>query len=111
MNQLDPEGYIQPEADLANLQPEYQGLPDATADLLADEFGPRLHSAYLYGSVIRGNAVPGRSDLDVILSDRRGLWAWARNRDQRCWVTSLAGTRRPSCGRSSRSTRTTCTTR
>ena len=66
MNQLDPEGYIQPEADLANLQPEYRGLPDATADLLADEFGPRLHSAYLYGSVVRGNAVPGRSDLDVI---------------------------------------------
>jgi uncharacterized protein len=66
MNQLDHEGYIQPEADLANLQPEYQGLPDATAGLLAGEFGPRLHSAYLYGSVVRGNAVPGRSDLDVI---------------------------------------------
>jgi predicted nucleotidyltransferase len=66
MDHLDNEGYIQPEADLANVQPEYQGLPDATADLLADEFGSRLHSAYLYGSVVRGNAVPGRSDLDVI---------------------------------------------
>jgi predicted nucleotidyltransferase len=66
MDQLDPEGYIRPEADLANVQPEYQGLPDATAGLLADEFGPRLHSGYLYGSVVRGNAVPGRSDIDVI---------------------------------------------
>jgi hypothetical protein len=66
MNQLDPKGYIRPEADLANVQPEYQGLPDATAGLLAEAFGPRLHSAYLYGSVVRGNAVPGRSDLDGI---------------------------------------------
>ena len=66
MHQLDPEGYIRPEADLANVQPEYQGLPDVAARLLAEEFGPRLHSAYLYGSVVRGNAVPGRSDLDVV---------------------------------------------
>jgi hypothetical protein len=66
---LDREGYIRPEADLANVQPEYQGLPDAAAALLADEFGSHLHSAYLYGSygsVIRGNAVPGRSDLDIV---------------------------------------------
>jgi predicted nucleotidyltransferase len=63
---LDPEGYIRPEANLANVQPEYQGLPEAAAALLAEEFGPRLHSAYLYGSVARGNAVPGRSDVDLI---------------------------------------------
>jgi hypothetical protein len=30
--------------------------------------GDRLHSAYLYGSVPRGTAVPGRSDLDVLLA-------------------------------------------
>ena len=66
MDQLDSEGYIRPEADLANVQPEYQGVPEAAAGLLAEAFGPGLHSAYLYGSVVRGNAVPGRSDLDVI---------------------------------------------
>jgi hypothetical protein len=66
VDRLDPEGYIRPEADLANVQPEYQGVPDAAAGLLADAFGPRLHSAYLYGSVVRGNAVPGRSDADLI---------------------------------------------
>jgi hypothetical protein len=66
MDQLDPEGYIRPEANLANVQPEYQGVPDAAAALLAEAFGPRLHSAYLYGSVARGNAVPGRSDVDLI---------------------------------------------
>jgi hypothetical protein len=63
---LDPEGYIRPEADLANVQPEYQGAPEAAAGLLAGAFGARLHSAYLYGSVVRGNAVPGRSDVDLI---------------------------------------------
>jgi uncharacterized protein len=66
MDHLDREGYIRPEADLAKVQPEYRGLPDAVADLLAGEFGSRLHSAYLYGSVVRGNAVPGRSDIDVL---------------------------------------------
>ena len=62
---LDPEGYIVPEADLANVQPQYRGVPEAAADLLVRELGPRLHSGYLYGSVVRGNAVPGRSDLDL----------------------------------------------
>jgi Nucleotidyltransferase domain len=65
LDRLDPEGYIRPEANLANVQPEYQGVPNAAADLLADEFGSHLHSAYLYGSVVRGNAVPGRSDVDL----------------------------------------------
>ena len=40
-------------------------MPDAAAALLASEFGARLHSGYLYGSVVRGNAVPGRSDADL----------------------------------------------
>jgi len=66
MDRLDPEGHIRPEADLANVQPEYQGLPEAAAGLLAGEFGRGLHSAYLYGSVVRGNAVPGRSDVDLL---------------------------------------------
>jgi len=62
----DREGYIRPEADLANVQAEYQGVPTAAAGLLAGEFRSRLHSAYLYGSVARGNAVPGRSDIDLL---------------------------------------------
>jgi uncharacterized protein len=68
---LDPEGYIVPEADLANVQPAYEGLPVSAADLLLREYGPRLHSGYLYGSIVRGNAVPGRSDADLLAV----LWA------------------------------------
>jgi predicted nucleotidyltransferase len=66
VERLDAEGYIRPEADLANVQPEYRGLPDAAAGLLTAQFGARLHSAYLYGSIVRGNAVPGRSDVDAL---------------------------------------------
>ena len=60
-----------PEADLANVQPAYDGLPGVAAGLLLRGFGPRLHSGYLYGSIARGNAVPGRSDADLIAL----LWA------------------------------------
>src|SRR5215207_10338035 len=94
-DRLDPEGYIRPEADLANVQPEYQGLPDATAGLLAEEFGSRLHSAYLYGSVVRGNAVPGRSDIDVIavllaapverIEFAPTAWSEPWSNGSRCW--------------------------
>ena len=75
---LDPEGYIVPEADLANVQPEYRGVPEAAAGLLVRELGPRLHSGYLYGSVVRGNAVPGRSDLDLVAV----LWTPAEAADR-----------------------------
>jgi hypothetical protein len=68
---LDQDGYIVPEADLANVQPAYRDMPRATAELLGRELGSRLHSGYLYGSVVRGNAVPGRSDLDVVAVLRR----------------------------------------
>jgi hypothetical protein len=54
LDRLDPDGSIRPEADLAKLQTEYQGVPETAADLLAAEFGSRLHSAYLYGSIARG---------------------------------------------------------
>jgi predicted nucleotidyltransferase len=98
---LDPEGYIRPEADLANVQPEYHDVPDAAAALLADEFGARLHSAYLYGSVVRGNAVPGRSDVDlaaVLLAaptdeDRRRAERVERALTQRFPVVCSAGVR------------------
>jgi predicted nucleotidyltransferase len=63
---LDPDGYIVAEADLKKVQPQYQGLPQAAGALLLARFGSRLHSGYAYGSVVRGNAVPGRSDLDLV---------------------------------------------
>jgi hypothetical protein len=77
-HRLDPEGYIVPEADLAKVQPAYAGLPRFAAGLLLHEFGSRLHSGYLYGSIVRGNAVPGRSDADLVAV----LWASATDEDR-----------------------------
>ncbi len=68
MNQarIDAEGYIVSEADLGNVQPDFEQVPKTAAELLLAGFGSRLHSGYLYGSVVRGNAVPRRSDVDVV---------------------------------------------
>ncbi|HEX8928518.1 MAG TPA: nucleotidyltransferase domain-containing protein, partial [Actinomycetota bacterium] len=76
---LDPEGYILPEADLSKVPPAYAGLPASAAGLLQHHFGSRLHSGYLYGSVVRGNAVPGRSDADLVAV----LWSPPADEDRR----------------------------
>lgn len=42
----------------------------AARDRLPDVYGARLHSAYLYGSIPRGTAREGRSDLDLLVALR-----------------------------------------
>ncbi|MGW2481936.1 nucleotidyltransferase domain-containing protein [Streptomyces sp. NPDC001571] len=61
-------GYIEREGSLTLVQTEFQPLVAALRDRVADRFDGRLHSAYLYGSVPRGTAQVGRSDLDVVLA-------------------------------------------
>ncbi|MGW2862510.1 nucleotidyltransferase domain-containing protein [Streptomyces sp. NPDC001205] len=60
--------YIEREGSLGLLQPEFKPVVAALRDQVERHFGARLHSAYLYGSVPRGTARPGRSDLDVLLA-------------------------------------------
>ncbi|WP_438293127.1 nucleotidyltransferase domain-containing protein [Streptomyces sp. HUAS TT7] len=60
--------YIEREGSLALVQPEFRAVVAALRDQVAHRFGERLHSAYLYGSVPRGTARAGRSDLDVLLA-------------------------------------------
>ncbi|CAM5639121.1 hypothetical protein GCM10010329_66370 [Streptomyces spiroverticillatus] len=61
--------YIEREGSLDRVQEEFRPVVAALRARVATEFGPdRLHSAYLYGSVPRGTARPGRSDLDVLLA-------------------------------------------
>lgn len=62
---LDPAGRIRREGELSRVAPVFQPLLAEVGSALRQEFGNRLHSLYLYGSVPRGTAVPGRSDLDV----------------------------------------------
>jgi len=66
---LDRDGYIAREGDLARVPQAFAPVVEAAKAMILSTFGPdRLHSAYLYGSVPRGTAVPGVSDLDVLLA-------------------------------------------
>jgi predicted nucleotidyltransferase len=66
---LDKDGLIAREGDLARVPEAFTPVVAAVRVGIAAAFGPaRLHSAYLYGSIPRGTAVPGVSDLDVLLA-------------------------------------------
>ncbi len=65
---LDLDGFIEREGALERVPRTFQPVVDTAKSAIVSAFGPeRLHSAYLYGSIPRGTAVPGVSDLDVLL--------------------------------------------
>ncbi|WP_424213020.1 nucleotidyltransferase domain-containing protein [Streptomyces sp. BI20] len=65
---LDADGRIAREGSLARVAPVFAPVVAAARTRAGEVFGPRLHSVYLYGSVPRGTARPGRSDLDLLLA-------------------------------------------
>jgi predicted nucleotidyltransferase len=66
---LDRDGFIEREGDLARVPQAFAPVAEAAKAAVLRTFDPsRLHSAYLYGSIPRGTAVPGVSDLDVLLA-------------------------------------------
>ncbi|WP_406317135.1 nucleotidyltransferase domain-containing protein [Streptomyces sp. NBC_00118] len=67
---LDDRGFIEREGSLSRIQSDFRPVVSAARDSLLAAFGPRMTSAYLYGSVPRGTARPGRSDLDLLLALR-----------------------------------------
>ncbi|MFI6878617.1 nucleotidyltransferase domain-containing protein [Streptomyces sp. NPDC050400] len=67
---LDAQGYIAREGSLARIGEPFRPVVAAARDRLLDVFGARMTGAYLYGSVPRGTARPGRSDLDLLLALR-----------------------------------------
>ncbi|WP_042376649.1 nucleotidyltransferase domain-containing protein [Streptacidiphilus melanogenes] len=73
---LAADGTIAREGSPDRVAPEFAPVVEATRSRIVAAFGDpsagssRLHSAYLYGSVPRGTAVPGRSDLDLLLALR-----------------------------------------
>lgn len=68
---LDEDGFIRREGDLARVPAAFAPVIGEAKAAIGDVFGPDvLHSAYLYGSVPRGTAVPGVSDLDLFLALR-----------------------------------------
>ncbi|MER6446274.1 nucleotidyltransferase [Streptomyces venezuelae] len=64
---LDAYGYFEREGSLGRVQNEFKGVVAAARARTGEAYGRRLHSAYLYGSVPRGTARRGRSDLDLLL--------------------------------------------
>ncbi|MFF7753834.1 nucleotidyltransferase domain-containing protein [Streptomyces sp. NPDC007971] len=67
---LDAQGCIEREGSLARVPHAFRPVVAAARDGLLDVFGARLHSAYLYGSIPRGTARVGRSDLDLLVALR-----------------------------------------
>jgi hypothetical protein len=63
---VDALGYIRC-VGKAPIQPPFQNVVDALRAAVAGPLADLVDSAYLYGSVARAHAVPGRSDLDVVL--------------------------------------------
>jgi len=65
---LDEDGTIVREGALDRVPAAFVPVVDAARERITTTFGgPRLHSAYLYGSIPRGTAVPRVSDLDLLI--------------------------------------------
>ena len=65
---LGEDGTIAREGALDRVQAPFVPVVEAArAGITATFGGPRLHSAYLYGSIPRGTALPGVSDLDLLV--------------------------------------------
>ena len=67
---LDPQGFIAREGSLGRTAHAFRPAVAAARDRLLDLYGTRLHSAYVYGSIPRGTARVGRSDLDLLVALR-----------------------------------------
>lgn len=62
---LDRDGFVAREGDVARVQPGFRPLVAAYVSAAREAFGDAgLDSVYVYGSVPRGTARPGVSDLD-----------------------------------------------
>ncbi|MFI1395859.1 nucleotidyltransferase [Streptomyces sp. NPDC020681] len=68
---LNHDGTIAREGALSRVPAAFVPVVDAARVHISETFdSTRLHSAYLYGSIPRGAAVPGVSDLDLLLALR-----------------------------------------
>ena len=65
---LDPQGYLEREGSLGRIPAPFRPVVAVARDRLLDVYGARLNGAYLYGSIPRGTARVGRSDLDLLVA-------------------------------------------
>ncbi|MFE7790854.1 nucleotidyltransferase domain-containing protein [Streptomyces sp. NPDC057460] len=65
------DGTIGREGSLSRVPAAFAPVVEAARSRITDAFGAaQLQSAYLYGSIPRGTAIPGGSDLDLLLALR-----------------------------------------
>lgn len=62
---VDPAGYILNQTSTQKIHPVYRELLNQILAMLKRCAGAKLHSVYIYGSVGRGEAVQGISDIDL----------------------------------------------
>ncbi|WP_060982953.1 nucleotidyltransferase domain-containing protein [Vibrio splendidus] len=62
---LDKDGFIENLYSPKNIAPEFQDAVNAVIDSLLSDLPNQIDGIYLYGSVPRGTAIIGSSDLDV----------------------------------------------
>jgi len=62
---IDEHGYLVSDASFDKIASPWREAVDYAGQLEVHRLGDRLHSLYLRGSVPRGTALPGRSDLDL----------------------------------------------
>ena len=62
---VDKDGYIINMISVDNVSQRFKSVLEESIACLVKELGNNLHSIYLYGSVGRGTAVFGQSDLDL----------------------------------------------
>ncbi|WDO07070.1 nucleotidyltransferase domain-containing protein [Streptomyces murinus] len=97
---LDPDGFFLREGSLARVPVAFRPVVAAVRERLPEVFGARLDGAYLYGSIPRGTARVGRSDLDLLVvlraepadADRAAVRALGENLDQEFPQIDGAGT-------------------
>lgn len=61
----DEAGYVINQTSIRHVQPEFESVLFKAIELVKEAFDEQLHSIYLYGSIGRGTAVAGQSDLDL----------------------------------------------
>jgi predicted nucleotidyltransferase len=70
---LDTDGYIVRDVGLEKLSNDFQECIQETMEILQKKFPTLLHSVYVYGSAARGDAIKGKSDLDILVVFNREL--------------------------------------
>lgn len=64
-NGLDAQGFIRNDCSPENIQIEFQPVVEVVVGELITQLPKQIDGIYLYGSVPRGTAMLGHSDLDV----------------------------------------------